>query len=131
MSKINNITEKYQILLNDYKERFSINQNIRIKFEELIPLFFEIYKKELNGVNSLVENRNEFDLLRGITGMISGEKNKKKAYLFELKYKSLMEHRKKFINTLKKYDYKFEEKELDDELIIKNPDYGYHYPDPR
>lgn len=135
MNKIERIKDKYESLLEKYKKQYSFNPTIEKKFEILNPLFIKTFMKQVNKKIVVIEKRDEFDLMRGISGMISGEFHKSKALNFENKYKKLFMHRDKVIENIDKYKgsekIKFKPKLTRDPLKIEKPEYGYHIKDPK
>lgn len=138
MNKLVKIENVYKSLLNKYKKQHSFNKTTETKFNELNDLFIMTFKKDIKGDIITIEKRNEFDLLQGISSMISGEYHKSKALEFENKYKKLFIHRDKVTEVVKKYNenkpeekVQFKKKDTRDPLKIKNPEYGYHVKNPR
>ena len=121
------IQQKYNIILNNYKKKYSFDGTITNKFDELHHLFKQILTKEVNGINVTIDKRNEFDLLKGILSQLSGEENKLSGYNLEQKYQYLFHHRDRVVSVLK--EVKLPKKEIRDPVIIDKPDYGYHIDD--
>ena len=123
--KVNKIIEIYQQKIKKLRQPFIKLKTIDKKFEELSILFFTILEKGIGKKNTTIDERNEFDIIRGIGVMISGNTYKRDALKFENNFKSLTIHRKKLNELFIKNNIKIEPRK--DPLIIENPEYGYHY----
>ena len=131
---INKIQERYNKILKNYQKKYSFNSTVKEKFELFNNLFKNIIIKEINNELVTIDKRDEYDILRGILIMISGEYDKLTANKLEDKYKILFEHRDKVIKLLKAHNFKISKKEIKKdtrEVFNIKPEYGYSVENPR
>ena len=138
MNKLIKIENTYKFLLKKYKNKYGFNLTVQTKIEELNNLFIKTFKKDIKGDIVTIEKRNEFDLLQGVSSMISGETEKFDALGFENKYKKLFIHRDKVVSVIRKHNenkpeskVEYKPKDTRDPFKIKNPEYGYHVKNPK
>ena len=131
---INKIQKRYNKILKNYQKKYSFNSTVKEKFELFNNLFKNIIIKEINNELVTIDKRDEYDILRGILIMISGEYDKLTANKLEDKYKILFEHRDKVIKLLKAHNFKISKKEIKKdprEVLNIKPEYGYSVKNPR
>ena len=139
MDKINNIKQKYNERLTQLMKKYSFNKTTDQKFKELNHLFIDTLNKDINGISTVIEKRNELDFLQGISTMISGEYTKLKGKELEDAYLVLFANRDRLIDIVKKYNINNISKSLlsipkkivSNPVVIQKPDYGYHKKNPK
>ena len=119
MNKLIEIQNKFKKIIDEYSTEYSFNLDTRKSFNELNGLFFDILKKEVNGINVTIEKRDEFDILNGILTGMSGQFNKKDSYDFEVKYQRLLAKRDQLVEILKSSNFKYPTEKVKDPLKIE------------
>ena len=79
MDKINKIKLKYKSILDNYKKDFGFNGTILNNFIEFNYLFLNTLDKAVNKETITIDKRDEYDMMLGILGQISGEYGKLEA----------------------------------------------------
>ena len=119
MSKLIEIQNKFKKIIEDYALNYSFNLDTRKSFNELSNLFFDILKKEVNGIMVTIEKRDEYDILTGLLSAMSSEFNKRESYEFEVKYHALIAKRDQLVQILKNNNFKFPTEKVKDPLKIE------------
>ena len=119
MNKLIEVQKTFKKIIDEYATNYSFNLEIRKSFNELNTLFFDILKKEVNGINVTIEKRNEFDILNGILVSVSGKLNKRDSYDFEVKYQRIIAKRDQLVQILKSNNFKYPTEKVKDPLKIE------------